>query len=234
VLATGRGDVATAVLSMSSRSEDSSDAAYLEWHVLDHLPEQHRLPGLRHGQRWVSTPACRGARVAEAPPYDQVDHVVAYLFAPPVGANLDRFFELGRALNAGGRIPRSLPRVRLAAYDLVERAAADRILVGADVVPWRWANGVHLTIEPATSASGSLAELVALPGVAGGWRFVGSDEHRPDRLAPSASHRVTVAYLDDDPVRAAGPLGELVGPDALLAAPFHVVHPPDWDRHLPG
>ena len=42
----------------------SNHAEYLDWHLHDHLPEQHRLPGLRHGQRWVSTPACRAARAA--------------------------------------------------------------------------------------------------------------------------------------------------------------------------
>ena len=53
----GNGDVAAAVVSMSQRHPDGQDAAYLEWHMLDHLPEQYRLRGLRHGQRWVSTPA---------------------------------------------------------------------------------------------------------------------------------------------------------------------------------
>jgi hypothetical protein len=234
VLATGRGDVVSAVVSMSARSDDGTDGEYLRWHVLDHLPEQHRLPGLRHGQRWVSTPECRARRAAEAPPFDQVDHVVTYLFAPPVGLHLDAFFELGRALNKGGRMPRSLPRVHLAAYDLVDRRAADRILVGADVVPWRWATGVYVAVEPAASPPVPLAELVARPGVAGAWRFRGSDAHRPDRLAPSADLALTVSYLDADPVQLAGDLGELLVPDALFGAPFHVVAPPHWDRHLPG
>ena len=28
--------------------------------MLDHMPEQYPLPGIAYGQRWVSTPACRG------------------------------------------------------------------------------------------------------------------------------------------------------------------------------
>ena len=31
------------VLSLSARSPDGDDAAYIEWHSLDHLPEQYSL-----------------------------------------------------------------------------------------------------------------------------------------------------------------------------------------------
>ena len=85
----GNGDVAASVVSMSMRHADGLDAEYLRWHVLDHLPEQFRLVGLRSGQRWVSTPACRARRAASEPPYDAVDHIVQYLFAEPVGDAFD-------------------------------------------------------------------------------------------------------------------------------------------------
>src|SRR5262245_10704660 len=41
--------------------------AYNEWHMLDHMPEQFPIPGIAFGQRWVSTPACRAARLYEDP-----------------------------------------------------------------------------------------------------------------------------------------------------------------------
>src|SRR5262245_55257279 len=81
LLAYGRGDTATVVVSMSARHPEGRDAEYLEWHALDHRPEQHRLEGLRGSLRVVSTPDCRAARAASEAPYDDVDHVVAYLFA---------------------------------------------------------------------------------------------------------------------------------------------------------
>src|SRR5689334_3300540 len=114
-------DVTCAVLSMSRRSADGEDARYLEWHLLDHLPEQYQLDGLRNGQRWVSTPACRAARAASTEPFDAVDHIVQYLFAEPVGPALDRWFALGGTLHAGGRMPVSLPRAHLAAWDVTDR-----------------------------------------------------------------------------------------------------------------
>jgi hypothetical protein len=242
VLATGRGDVTTAAVSMSARAADGNDAGYLEWHVLDHLPEQHRLAGLRHGQRWVSTPGCRAARAAAEPPFDRVDHVVMYLFAEPVDPALDAWFDLGRALREGGRMPVVLPGVELAAYELVGSVAAERVLVGADVVPWRWATGAYLVVEQtADDGGGELDDLVDVPGVAGVWRLAGTDTRRPDRFTPRAGSVLTVCYLDDDPVTVAGALHHRLRSrwDAgrarpLLAAPFHVVAPPDWSRHLPG
>src|SRR6478735_4605296 len=83
VLDVGRGDVRFAVVSMSKRSADGDDAGYLRWHVLDHLPEQHRIDGMRNGTRWFSNGACRSARAASEAPYADVDHIVAYLFGGP-------------------------------------------------------------------------------------------------------------------------------------------------------
>src|SRR5207302_5726582 len=47
MLATGRSDVTTIYVSMTARHPDGRDADYLEWHSLDHRPEQHRLHALR-------------------------------------------------------------------------------------------------------------------------------------------------------------------------------------------
>ena len=83
VLATGSTDVGLAFISLSAREPDGRDAEYLEWHHLDHRPEQHRLAGLRQSLRLVSTPACRAARAASVDPFDAVDHVMTYLFNDP-------------------------------------------------------------------------------------------------------------------------------------------------------
>lgn len=250
IAATGQGDVVAAVLSLSSRSADGEDAAYLRWHVLDHLPEQYRLVGLRHAQRWVSTPACRAARAAEAAPYDSVDHAVCYLFGPPLGRALDDFFDLGRALYEAGRMPLALPRVDVAVYERLGARAAARVLVGADVLPWCWSAGIYLIIERMSHPtdghphSGELEGLADVPGVAGVWRFRGTDRYRPDRLASHADLRLTVCYLDGAPVAVAGRLADRLqrrwerrssdGLEPLLAAPFEIVVPPDWHRHLPS
>jgi hypothetical protein len=93
--------------SLSDRGEsdeDADDGAYLAWHQLDHMPEQYQLPGVVHGQRWVSNEACRAARVAASGVFEHVHHVVLYLMGDPVEQTLD-FFDLGSRLAQLGRFP---------------------------------------------------------------------------------------------------------------------------------
>lgn len=233
----GRSDVQVAVVSMSARSADGRDADYLEWHGLDHLPEQYRIAGLRSGARWVSTGACRAARAASTPPYDRVDHVVAYLFADPVDAALDTFFALGRDLREAGRMPALLPPVELGGYRVADMVAAPRVLVGADVLPWRPHRGVYLLLEDGTPSSA--AGLLEVDGVAGAWTFAGSASLH-ERLADTEARSLTVLYLDDDPAlvgdRLEDPLrARWIAPAVtpLLAAPFVTVTPWAWDAGLP-
>ena len=238
VLGNGRTDVRVAVLSMSARSPEGRDAEYIAWHLLDHLPEQYRIGAIRHGQRWVSTPACRAARVASAPRYDAVDHVVSYLFAEPVGEGLDRFFALGAALGGAGRMGLRLPSVELGAYDLLAKVASPRAMVGADVLPWRPAQGAYLLVEEGVAGDGDEA-LLEVDGVAGLWRYRG----RPGdtRFASTEHAHLTVCYLDGDPAATAARLAEVLparwasgGAVPLLAAPFEAVVPWAWGAALPA
>ena len=243
IAAFGNGDVTAAVVSMSSRHPQGLDADYLRWHVTDHLPEQYRLVGLRLGQRWVSTPACRAARAASVAPFDQVDHVVQYLFAEPVDDALDRFFPLGTALREIGRMPMQLPRVQVGGWDLVATTAAGRVLVGGAVMPWYPCSGVYLLVEraagPEPARPGTPDELMAVPGVAGAWTYAGTEPRHP-RLASTAGLAMTVCYLDRSPTDVAADLAPVLGDrwsdgsrTPLLAAPFEMVVADGWDRHLP-
>lgn len=240
VTAHGTTDVRAAVLSLSARSATGEDAAYLAWHGLDHLPEQYRIPGMRHGARWVSTPACRAARAASTDRYDEVDHVVCYLFADPLAPALDTFFALGADLRGAGRMPRRLPAVELGGWERRGGRAAPAALVGVDVLPWRPARGVYLLIEAGPRADpAGLAELVDVRGVAGVWSFDGSGTMH-DRLASTEPLHLTLAYLEDAPSEVAARLTEVLnarwqsgGIEPLLAAPFVTVVPWAWDVSLP-
>ncbi|MGQ0831988.1 MAG: hypothetical protein ACT4OV_09955 [Microthrixaceae bacterium] len=231
-------EVRVGVVSMSSRAPEGFDRDYLEWHGLDHLPEQYRIAGLRNGTRWVSTPACRAARAASGRRYDAVDHVVAYLFADPVDVALDRFFALGAELRAAGRMPLRLPLVELAGFVRRGGASAARALVVPEVLPWRPARGIYLLIE-----HGSLApadELLDVAGVAGFWSFEGTDSLH-ERLASTDGLRLTLAYLDEDPVEVAARLRHVLAArwasgatTPVLAAPFVTVVPWRWEAALPS
>jgi hypothetical protein len=231
------GGIRFAVVSMSARSPEGRDAEYIEWHGLDHHPEQYGIDSIRLGQRWVSTPACRAARVAEHERFAAVDHVMQYLFADPSDAALDEFFALGAELHAAGRMPIRLPAVELGGYDLVERCASARVLIRDEVLPWRPVRGGYLIIERGDAGT-ELSALCDVPGVAGAWRYRGGAFHK--RFADTSDLTLTVCYLDDDVTSTASRLGAVLAgswrdeSSALLAAPFEAVVPWSWDRALPG
>jgi hypothetical protein len=216
-------DVTTLFVAMAGREPEGRDADYLAWHALDHRPEIHRLASLRGAQRLVSTPACRAARLASEDRYDGVDHVMTYLFAD-TGAVV-ALGDLARDLAGAGRMSWRLPSVEVTTYDLAGSAAADRIDVSADVLPWRPVTGVFLLVEEGEAPAGALTEVA---GVAGAW------------WGRSDARQITYCYLDDDPIAAVGRLrpalaqrwadGDVV---PKLAAPFLVPVDYDWGRHRP-
>lgn len=236
--------------SLTGRSDTGDDRSYLEWHTLDHMPEQYQLPGLVAGQRWGSTPACREARAAESGGWASVEHAVCYLMGNPVDKTIDEFLALGRHLAELGRFPHRMPSTYAGALRLLEAHAAPRVLVSAEVVPYRPHRGVYLIVEePADRADRAaqnayltrrhtelLPGLVAVPGVAGAWSFATTPAIRRPSFT-EGDYRMTVCYLDDEPPAVAerlGPMMDRLAADEpvrlLLAAPFESVVRWDWER----
>jgi hypothetical protein len=238
--------------SLSHRSPTGDDPSYLDWHQLDHMPEQYQLPGLILGQRWASTPACRAARAAAVDDWSRVDHVVCYLMGNPVDETIDEFLTLGRHLAELGRFSQALPSHYRGGLRLLEAHAAPRALVGPEVVPFRPHRGVYLIVEAPTDQSARdgylqrkhtelLPELVSVPGVAGAWAYATTPAIRRPMFT-DGDLQMTVCYLDDDPAT----VGERLGPVVtrataqaptrlLLAAPYESMLIWDWDRFsFPG
>ena len=222
---------------MSARSPEKLDAHYLEWHALDHHPEQYGIDGIRLGQRWVSTAACRAVRAVENGRFDDVDNVMQYLFADPLDESLDAFFALGATLHAAGRMPLRLPAVELGGYELVDRFSSESALVRPEVLPWRPARGAYLIVERGEEHA-ELSELCEIPGVAGAWRYRGGQFHK--RLADTSDLALTVVYVDEEVVGTGIRIGSVLAEGwqasstvPLLAAPFECVVPWAWDRALP-
>lgn len=234
VIASGRGEISTLFVSMATRHPDGADARYLRWHTLDHRPEQHRLLAVRASLRLVSTPACRSARVASRGRLDAVDHVMTYFFTDPGG--LDAFTKLAAALRGAGRMLPLLPPVERGVYEVQRKVAAPRVKIGSDVLPWLPVRGAFLLVERGTAPS---TDLVDVEGVAGVWSA--SALNVDARLASTQPGQwITYCFLDDDPVATAVRLQPVVqagwsesGTEPLLAAPFYVVVPYEWDRYLP-
>ncbi len=234
VLETGSTDVECAFISLSGRDPEGRDAEYIEWHSLDHRPEQYRLAGLRNSLRLVSTPACRKARAASVDEFDAVDHVMTYMFREY--ASLKNFSALGGALGRAGRMPHRLPSVGYMTAGLSGKIAAPEAVAGAEVIPWRPAVGVYVIVE---EGHASPEALINVPGVAGLWWFDGSVAPEPFG-SDSRGRQITYCYLDRDPVAVAMSLNDVMQQrwasgevEGLLAAPFFTIVPFEWARHLP-
>ena len=232
VLASGATDVGRIFVSMSEREESGRDADYLQWHSLDHRPEQYRLAGIRNSLRLVSTPACRAARAVSEPSYDAVEHIMTYYFTED--AALDQFTALSRALE-GDRRPFRLPTVDANYFNLAGKLAAPEAVAGADVIPWRPAKGIYLLVE---KGEASPEALVDVAGVAGVWWHRGGAPVQQG-FKDNSGLQLTYCFLDEDPLTVAERMPTLLQPrwengvTPLLAAPFYVLVPFDWDRYLP-
>ncbi len=197
--------------SFTEVTDPAEHHSYNEWHQLDHMPEQYPLPGIAFGQRWVSTPACRAARTVSGPLLDPIHYVTLYLMTEPVDETLHAFRQLGRDLYRAGRFHHHRHAHLSGPFAVVDTAAASRVRISPEAVPYRPHRGVHVTVGPARD----LGALCAVDGVAGAWAF--TDDVRT----------ITVAWLDDDPLVASARVPTIGG--AELAGPFETITPWDWD-----
>jgi hypothetical protein len=201
--------------------------SYNEWHQLDHMPEQYPLDGIAFGQRWVSTPACRAARLVSEGRLDSIHYVTLYLMTEPVDRTLREFMQLGRDLHAVDRFHLHR-RARLSGpFPFRESAVAPRVLISAEAVPYRPNLGVYVEVEELLGVDGDrtehLAALCDEPGVAGAWSF--ADDER----------RVTVTWRDAPPLEVCDRLEPLVerrragaSSRTVFAGPLETITPWQW------
>ena len=199
-------EVVVGFFSFTDVPADAADA-YDRWHRFDHLPEQFAIDGVAHGQRWVATPRCIAARLVDDDALARAGHVTLYLMTEPIGSTLTAFAELAVELRDAGRWFDRRSAVEFGAWRVDDRRAAERALVRAEVVPWRPSTGAYLVVEDDDVGPADLDALVAADGVAGGWSFrVDPTIENPAWRRPP--HRITVLWLDRDPVETAAALVE--------------------------
>jgi hypothetical protein len=216
--------------SFTEVTDPAQHAAYNEWHQLDHLPEQYPLTGIVHGQRWVSTPACRAARAVNGPGLDPVHYVTCYLMAEPIEETLDDFFALGGELRRLDRFFAARHAHLTGPFAATDAIAAPRVLVSDAAVPFRPNRGVYVIVEDAGVAPGDVRALVEQPGVAGVWTFATNPDLTSRRWSAGA-RRITVAWLDEEPLAVAPRLAPIVERRAGVefAGPFETITPWAWD-----
>ncbi len=224
--------------SFTEITDPSEHHSYNEWHQLDHMPEQYPLAGMAFGQRWVSTPACRAARAIDGPLLGAVHYVTLYLMTEPVEETLEQFQALGGQLRAVGRFHQHRRALLSGPFDVETTAAAPRVLISAEAVPYRPNRGAYIVVQdttPGSAGTGSVDTdaLLDCPGVAGVWSFIcGTEGRGPWR---PGQRRVTVCFLDAEPVDVSASLDDVVkrrsaNPGAVIhAGPVETVAPWRWD-----
>jgi len=205
--------VAVGFFSFTEVTDPAEHRAYNEWHQLDHMPEQFPLPGIVYGQRWVSTPACRAARAASSDLLDPIHYVTLYLMAEPIDETLRDFYALGKHLHEVDRFHLHRKAHLSGPFRLDALAAAPRVLISAEAVPYRPHRGVYVTVGDARDP----AQLCATEGVAGAWAFADTER------------RITVAWVDGDLNAAGAALGAGVPTGAEFAGAFETITPWEWD-----
>ena len=248
-------DVKVGFITLTEVTSDGDHRDYNAWHQLDHLPEQFSIPGVVCGQRWVLAPACAADALAVDDPLGTFHYLTMYLMTEPVAETLDEFAEVRERVAKLGRFYEHR-RARLSgAWVFLEALAAPRSLVAPEVIPWRPNRGIYVVIdEPlgrqrrpstSTSACGTPAisrQLLEVPGVAGlwsfgtrRWAFAKSDDPPPDPQAQDAT-RITVVFLDGDPLEVAAEVGPLVAAHwagapvrPRFAGPLQTITPWEWD-----
>jgi hypothetical protein len=242
------GKVRLGFFSFTEVTDRTEHRAYNEWHMLDHMPEQYPLAGVVHGQRWVAAPELAAAWAVSEPPFDAVHYVTLYLMGDPVDTTLREFYELGVSLAARGRFHRHRRSHLAGPFRFVEAVAAPRVLVSAAAVPYRPCRGVYVVVEETRDRGGvddyvqwlhreHHPALVGVPGVAGVWSFASSRAYR-DHPWDTGDRRVTVCWLDDDPLRVGARIDDVEArrraehggvSHVALAGAFATIDPWRWD-----
>lgn len=190
------------------------DDGYLRWHLLDHMPEQYQLPGIQYALRYIADGPYLDSRIVATGHLEHVGNVVSYLVGEPVQKTHDDFMELGRRLAESGRFPQARPPLQLRMPALLHWYASPRVLVSAEVVPFRPHRGVIVVVEEPTGTKEEISAwlqwlhtdhhpaVLASPGTAGVWMYGSTNTWKQHPVTQGDPQYTTVIYLDDDPLRA--------------------------------
>jgi hypothetical protein len=224
-------EIEVGFFSFTEITDKTQHRQYNEWHQLDHLPEQYQLEGIVHGERWVSSPRCRAARLVSHASLDAADYVTLYLMCEPIGPTLQEFQALALTLHKANRFFEPRRAILSGPFSFLGTKTAPSVQVTPSLLAFRPNLGVYVLAEEAATPSAPTDALLAVPGVAGVSAF--SAGQSGGRWEPG-SHAVTVCYLERDALEVAAAIAPVLEawcaqPAARLAGPFEVVRAFQWD-----
>ncbi|WP_211229342.1 hypothetical protein [Nakamurella lactea] len=214
---------------------------YNTWHQLDHRPENLALPGVLHGDRWVRSPDCAAAGSSPDPLLAGAQYLAMYWFAEPVRESIGQWKELGDTALQQGRRPELgwTTRTMMGMFRPLTGWVNPAARISLAALPFRPHRGVHVTVSRIDESTPTavderlafeetvrLPKILELPGVAGGWTFrsVSVGTAGPDGGAvPVDGVRITLLYLEADPVAFAADLASAERDGAVPAAPADLV-----------
>lgn len=203
------------------------------WHQLDHVPENLALPGVIWGERWVRTPDCaRNSHAGDL--LGPVQYIAQYWFRDPVDKSVAEWTALGEQSFQWGRRPELtwVGRPLQGFFTPVKGYVSPRVLVSADVLPFRPVKGLHIRVTQMAESHSTVTEamyrwydtvriprLLEVAGVAGTWTFSsqvirarpGANLTTNADVSPAMSDgalRVTLTYLDEEPAAFRAALAE--------------------------
>lgn len=217
--------------------------SYNEWHQFDHMPEQYPLRGIAFGQRWVSTPQCRLLRHRNADFLADIHYVTLYLMMDPLDETLAAFWGLAEHLRGIDRFYPHRKAHLSGAFDLLSACASDRAIISPAAVPYRPNMGVYVFLEQSSDDRRGHWEphsneewLEGQPGIIGAWTFASNSSHAPKGWKV-ADARITVCFLDLDPLEVARNLNDIIDSrwegsehsELVFAGPFETIQPWNWN-----
>jgi len=226
----GANKVKLGFFSFTEITANGDHRAYNEWHQLDHLPEQLPIPGIAHGQRWVCTPACAAVRAVAAGDLASTHYLTCYLMTEPLEETLTLFFDLADYLHEVGRFYKHRRSHLSGPLEVIETHAARRVDVSPEAVPYRPNRGIYAVVEedPAGPPTVAAADLLGIDGVAGVWVFE-TTERVPAGRWTKGERRITLCYLDGDPLATSAAMPAALTSGAAYAGPLQTVRPWEWD-----
>lgn len=224
-------------------------ASHVEWHQMDHMPEQYAIPGLVWGQRYVSTPVCNDNRLLAVGDVADCQYLIVYFFTDPVNESIVEFQDLADRLRALGRMHDSQGKLRATMTQLEQHAAA-RVQILPSVIPYRPHRAVYAIVEEPIGDlttwlprqhEHDIPAILELPGVAGLWTFATTKAHYGRTYTPG-DFRCTLVYLDEPVGYAVPKLNEFLrnrwNDDApvkpVFAGAFETTRYFDWDQYERG
>jgi hypothetical protein len=242
-----------AVMTFTQLRDESKHREHNAWHQLDHLPENRALASVAHGERWVHTPACRATRTYASTTFTELHYGSMYLFRTPVDASLSEFYELYERARQWGRLPypRWASQPLAGVFDIVQGYRAPTSVVSLEALPHRPKTGVFVKISEladpyGTSGHDSFArhdqvwmpQVLARPGVLGGWLLAGTAPDVRTTWGTSGTIRISLLYLDapidqfgmtllDDPLPPAVSCGD--DERLLFSGCLETIAPWEWD-----